>query len=346
MLQVFNRDHFAIETLDVRGKTISALNGLIAATEKPSAPLIGAVMILTAAACRFDDKDAYDTHSKGLEQLLELCKEQDSHSGLTPAASRAVFWLDLISSICHSAPRRVSHHSLPDQPIWSRRSSPKPLSTCPLPVGFSRHQSLIPDDLLDCLQDTSELQLKMKDSAYRRDYLLLDDMQASIESRLSFQGKSCRLFGDVAEMIRLAAFICCYCCWTDTWNSNVIPSKVAKLLLRKLESTLDMDGLEKKPKWEALNQKWQGHGDLLLWLVFVGAMVAWDKEFVVGLREGYGRVIQRVSDWVSGDVTRKMWSAEMLRAAREDFLCCDTWREKRLWSREWFVLEVTFGLVQ
>ena len=338
ILQAFNRNQCTVETIRLHGKMISAVNEEIAKSQRPSSALIGAVMILAAAACRFDDHDVYVMHSKGLAQLVKISELQ---SQLTPAIDRAMFWLDLISSICLDSPRMRSHRSLPNQPSWSRMWRPAPFE---LPVGLLRHQMLIPDELLDCLQDIVELQSMMKDQLYQRDHMLLDDMQASIESRLSFVGPECRLLGDMAEMIRLAAFICCYCCWTDMWDSNVIPSKVAKLLLRKLQSSIGTSELEASSA-EAVNKGWRNRGDLLLWLVFVGAMVSQGNEFVAGLRKGYGKLIEQISQWVSGPGNEQMWSLETLHAIRADFLYCDGWMEKRSQLREWFVLEVSFGLV-
>jgi hypothetical protein len=334
MLQVFNRNTCTLETVNLHGRMIAAINHDIE-VDATSAELIGAVMLLTASATRFDDFVSYSAHAQGLGQLLDMCDWQDS---LTPAAARSVFWLDLFSSICLNAPRRVSHHFLPDQPSWSRILPAENASQ--LPVGFCRHKSLLPDDLLDCLQDTVEMQTRMKNPACRKNYMLLDNMQASIESRLSFQGTVCRLFGSFAEMVRLAAFICCYCSWTDTWESNVVPSKVAKLLLDRLEKSLNLEC----PKGAISTAQWHSRGDLLLWLVFVGSVVAQGKEFVVGLRESYARIIDLISNWVSQDLDGRMWSRSMLEAVRNDFLYCDVWRQRRLPSREWFVLEVTFGL--
>lgn len=347
MLQIANRNNPTVETLYLESKTISHVNAELSQfAANPSPSLVGAVMLLKASAYRFDEVHAHATHSDGLTRLIELFHGQSSQSRLTPAAMRAAFWLDLFSSILLDSKRQLSHLSLPIQPCWTRSNFPHPELFSPyhLPAGFVRHRKLIPDDLLDCVQDVVELQSRMRDPVYRADFRLIDDMQASIESRLAFQGKACRLFGDLAEMARLAIFICTYCCWTDTWNSFAVPAKVASLLARRLHSFLGMSvdwtGTENN---ERFAQSWEQVGDLLLWLVLVGASVAQnERELVPGLKSSYAKIIRRLSDLISapGEGESCCWPT-MLAMMEQDYIDCKGWMKNRLQIREWFTLEIT-----
>ena len=174
----------------------------------------------------------------------------------------------------------------------------------------------------------------MADPVYRRDYMVLDDMQASIESRLSFQGKACRRFNEISEMIRLAAFICCYCCWMDTWNCKFIPAKVAESVLGMLEKSLyETD--------EAGINIWNNRMELLLWLVFVGASVTQhEKWYTVGLKVKYAALMRKASDWVAISELANQILHQSVKTSLEEFLYCDDWLDDRMRMREWFALEV------
>lgn len=93
---------------------------------------------------------------------------------------------------------------------------------------------MLSDELLNCIQDIVELQqivLRMKHSSIDR--LELSNRQASIESRLEFEGRACKTLGPVAECCCVAALITCWLSFTETvWDFYAFHSLSPRLLLR------------------------------------------------------------------------------------------------------------------
>ena len=218
--------------------------------------------------------------------------------------------------------RRLSHLALP-QVCWRREILPKMAKR--IPIGFAMHRKVLPDDLMDCIEDIVELQSQT--NHYASNDFHIDDMQASIESRLAFQGRACRTFGVVAECCRLAAYICCYVSFMETWANSFIPSRLSAMLLKLLSNSLG-------------TSVWSLRHNLLLWLAFVGSRIAdIDKGHVDDLRAQYGRLLVRIREEASS------WQGvgtcgNPLRSALRDFVYCRNWLPWRMNTREWFVLEM------
>jgi hypothetical protein len=372
MVQILDRGRITVESLNLKGKTVQLLNEKLASTlQCPDTLVIGAIMILKSVAYKYEDYAAHELHSHGLTMSLRACRT--NKTALTAAAARAVFWLDLFGNLLISSPRQLSHLSLPSQICWRRTISQNLDTRLALPPGFARHYDLLPHDLLDCILDTLELQRSLLTCPQKHEekYPQLDSMQASIESRLAIQRRACREFGRVAEAVRLAMFITCYQMWTETWESALLPSKIAAQLVDILE--VGLCGSTSRHTSQAStpaaagdeDSVWNTRRDLQLWLLFVGACAAeLDRGHVDGLRARYAHVLRRFHDLVIDDLISyrlssssleyffdnigetdvdsgpKYWK-KVFHAALDDFVYCDRWREPRLCVPEWFELETT-----
>jgi hypothetical protein len=221
--------------------------------------------------------------------------------------------------------RQISHMVLP-QVFWRREKITKMARR--IPIGFAMHRKVLPDDLMDCIEDIVELQSQT--IHYSSNDFHIDDMQASIESRLAFQGRACRKFGVVAECCRLAAYICCYISFMETWASSFIPSRLSAMLLKLLSNSLN-------------SSVWSLRHNLLLWLAFIGSCVAGlDRGHVDDLRAHYGRLLIRIHE-VASSWPGAGTCGNPLQSALRDFVYCRNWLQCRMNIKEWFVLELFLG---
>lgn len=239
IIQITNRGRPTIEGFTLQTRTFALLNEKLASPVMTiSSADIGAIMLLKTTAYKTFDLVAHDAHTRGLATVLKASSTRES--GLTPAAKRAVFWVDLLANVLVDSKRWMCHTDLPQKLVWNREKLPEPDSTA-LPAGFDRLRQDLPFGLLECVLDTVELQNYQEATDHvspSARYYRLDAMQASIESRLGLVAQDCRKRGVLAEAVRLAVFMCCYCSWMEIWNDSLIPCRVAQSLLDILEPTL------------------------------------------------------------------------------------------------------------
>lgn len=343
IVQASNRGKVTLEQLRLKSRTIAALHETIISRDNSlTAASVSTIMILRGVAYKWEDYATHELHAKGLAKAL-----QSTEDCLTPAARRALFWQDLFASILISAPRKLTHDSLPEQIHWKRCQK---VYDDAFPRGFLRHRAVLPDDLLDCIQDLVELQTaaakcEVQGSARQT---LLEPLQAHIESRLAFQTKPCESFGIVASSTRLALFIITYTSHMSTWDFSLIPGRIAEQLIRLLESTLysDLQGSDRR-----YCCMWSSRHDLLLWLLLVGATAAaHDGGVIEGLGDRYTRAIGAyrekvvVGCWSEIEQKYQVQTPEelssTLRSTLEDFVLTAGWAERRLNVPGWFELEL------
>ncbi|KAL7907749.1 hypothetical protein GGI35DRAFT_454717 [Trichoderma velutinum] len=237
IIQVINRGNLMLEGLSLQGRIFQLMKvKLTSRPEAVSPGVIGAIMLLKSTAYRTRNVVAHDVHARGLSDALKIVSRNGE--SLTPAALRAMFWLDLNAAVVVGSKRQMSHNDLPQKMSWQRERYSQLWHF--LPAGFARCRPKLPCELLACIVDVAELQTTLleKDlsqSPRASKFHELDAMQASIESRLEYQAQECRQHGVVAEAIRLGIFMCCYCSWTDTWNDGLVPCRLAEMLLDLLE---------------------------------------------------------------------------------------------------------------
>ena len=327
------------ESLLLQERTIQLLNEKLGSLHQCLYPAtIGAIMILKSVAIKFPDAHAHNTHSQGLIKALKLLNERGI--SMTPAAERAIFWLDLLGSMVVESKHQLGHTIFPLRLLWGRESNAAIIPQ--VPIGYRRHRDVLPNTLISCISDLAELQdwLELKALAllpHHAKYYQIDSMQASIESRLASQAQICQGFGLVAEATRLALFLCTYCSWTETWNSGLIPSRIAENLLSFLQSSLMCNRDDFKRTW------WQ-HMDLFLWTLLITSSVAdLDHEHTEELKSSQERLLHLVrvafQDWNLVDLKRT------LQSALHDFSYCSGWPARRYHIKERLLLELSIGLL-
>ncbi|KFZ25251.1 hypothetical protein V502_00265 [Pseudogymnoascus sp. VKM F-4520 (FW-2644)] len=340
-VQIVNRGTLTVEGHSLQKRIIELLNEKLTAPLQSLSPAtVGAVMILKATAYRSRDIVAHNTHSQGLTKMLEVINRTEN--SLTPAAQRAIFWLDLNAAVLIDSKRQMSHLDLPQTVNWQRGRCPDLAHS--LPIGFIRHRDTLPYGLLECISDIVELQVLLRIGTIARSphyakFHQLDAMQASIESRLAFQAHACMQLGVVTEAVRLGVFMCCYCSWMETWNDSLIPCRLAEKLLDILEPTAWLSS----PQFTRI---WLQHIDILLWLLLVVSSVAeLDQGRMEGLKSRQSRLVILASS-SSMDVFSSCSEVDLkdaLKNALQDFIYKDEWLPKRHYIKEWFELELSIS---
>ena len=122
--------------------------------------------------------------------------------------------------------RFFSHNTFPEI-RWDRDSLAGEASL--IPSGFLSHQELLPGELLLALSDLEALKESVQGPKSEHPSSFdIHRIQASIESRLvSVQGVT-RHFGAAAEAVRLAAYVCTYCVFTDIWEVSRFNAKISR----------------------------------------------------------------------------------------------------------------------
>lgn len=340
IIETMNRGTLMMEGLSLQGRIVQLINSkLTSRLEIISPGVIGAIMLLKSTAYRTRNIAAHDIHTRGLSEIM---KHVNSNGGcLTPAVLRAAFWLDLNAAIVVDSKRQMSHLDLPQMVSWRREECPQFWNL--LPVGFARHSHMLPYELLTCIVDIAELQATLfarnvPQTPHSSKFHELDAMQASIESRLAFQVQECRQHGVVAEAIRLAVFMCCYCSWTETWNDSLIPCRLAEMLLDLLEPTILLYPHQ-------LTTTWLQHVDILFWLLLVGSNVVMaERGDHLGLKSRQSCLIKSIacsSDTLCNDYGMNL--KQRLRDGLTDFIYADAWLRQRLYITDWSELELLFS---
>ena len=326
-VQIANRGAPTVEGQMLLEKTIQSMNRkLTSPNETFCSAAVGAIMLLKATAYKTYDLVAHDVHSRGLAKILDYVEK--SGFTLTPAARKALFWVDLTAVAFLDSERKMSHLDLP--PIrWRREIRPEVANN--LPVGFMRHRDAFPYVFPECIADLVEFQEHLREYRAARiprsqQYVQFDPMQASLESRLVFQALACREVGVLAEAVRLAVYICTYCSFMDTWNDSHLPCRLAM----KVYGFLGDESV------------WDGRIDLIFWLVFVSSSVAeLDDGQVEGLKARrdsmLGSVFRRLPYLVSND---QLDIKTALQRALNDFVYVDGWLERRSSIPLWHEFEL------
>ena len=134
-----------------------------------------------------------------------------------------------------------------------------------LPSGFEPIHELLPPELTEIIEDIQDLQETVESTESKtrksRVLLMIDNMQASIESRLVCLVVQTRNMGPIVESCRLACYICCFITFAEIWNGSFILEEIANELAKVLLETQD-------------DVCWDACRDLQLWLLCVGGVYA------------------------------------------------------------------------
>ncbi len=339
-VQIMNRGVPTEEGQLLQKKTIQLMNKKLSFPDETlCSAAVGAIMVLKATAYKTHDLIAHDMHAKGLAKVLDYVAK--TGSDLTLPARKALFWLDLNAAAYVGSERQMSHLDLP--PVRWRREIRPEAANC-LPAGFARHRDTFPYGLPECIADLEEFQAHLRE--YRKaqmrrsnQYVQLEPMQGSIESRLAFQAHACRRVGPLAEAARLAIYICAYCSWMDTWNDSLLPCRLAVKVFDFIDSILPPNLLDSKCAWH-------GRIDLTFWLIFISSSAAeLDDGQVEGIktrRNSMLKSISRMLPFLARD--SQMDLKTILRGALNDFIYVDGWLERRSSIPLWHKLEVDINV--
>lgn len=337
IIEAMGGETHKMEGLSLQRRIVQLMNSKVTSRPDSISPsVIGAIMLLKSTAYRTRDIAAHDVHTRGLSEILKLVK---NNSGcLTPAVMRAAFWLDLNAAMVVGSKRQMSHLDLPQRVSWRREEQSQLWQL--LPVGFVRYSHALPYELLACIVDIVELQATLcaENVPQAPKFHELDAMQASIESRLAFLVQECRQHGVVAEAIRLAIFMCCYCSWTETWNDRLIPCRLAEMLLDLLEPTILLYP-------QQLTTTWLHNLDILLWLLFVGSNVVMsERGDELNLKSRQSCLINSVTSLFDTLFNYEGINIrQRLDNGLADFIYADVWFRKRAYIKEWSKLELLFS---
>ena len=262
-VQIMNRGAITTEGLRLQRRTIKLLNEKLTLRTAFCTAAVGAIMVLKATAYKTNDSNGLRIHSQGLSQILEYADKIDLE--LTPAARNALFWIDLGASAYGDD---IVASPTPEIPklVWPRELCPQ---FAQLPVGFQRNERRLPLLLLECVADLVEFQAGLESRTTDQ----LGRMQASIELRLLNLAQTTRV-DPLAELVRLAVYICCYCSWMGTWNISILPVRLASKMMAIMEHP---SGL--------FSRLVDADVDLLLWLLFIcSSAVELDEGYVNDIR--------------------------------------------------------------
>ena len=255
---VETRGRITAEALTFKDDALRRLNKAISAAETAtSSSCIGTIMVLTGAEYRLGNRQAHETHMAGLVQIIKLC-----NSGLNEGIRRGLFWQDLIGAVMSGSKRFFTHDSF-EEIRWSRASGT--LAPFMLPPGFIANSDVLTEELTVVLEDLQALKTSLGSPDCKLSAFEIHRVQASIESRLFFLQPYAEAAGYITECCRLATYICSYCVFTDLWDGSLIPHKLAKCLGKLLLEVYE-------------DSCWASHIDLLLWMLFIGAISA-DAEY-------------------------------------------------------------------
>lgn len=337
IIEATDRGALKMEGSSLQGRIVQLMNNKLTSRPATISPgVIGAIMLLKSTAYRTRNIAAHNVHTRGLSEILKVVNNNGGY--LTPAVLRAAFWLDLNAAIVVGCKRQMSHLDLPQRVSWQREERPQFWRL--LPVGFARYSHALPYELLACIVDIVELQAALcagnvPQSSQAPKFHELDAMQASIESRLAFQVQECREYGVVAEAVRLASFMCCYCSWTETWNDGLIPCRLAEMLLDLLEPTILLYPHQ-------LTATWLQHLDILIWLLLAGSNVIMSEGGdQLGLKSRQSCLVNSVTSLFDTLCSYDgMNLGQQLQDGLTDFIYADVWLRQRLYIKEWSELEL------
>lgn len=140
---------------------------------------------------------------------------------------------------------------------------------CCLPSGFLQAAFALNSELLVAMSEIDALSSLVQRSRLANEVILsateVDNIQASIESRLYNLRTRPIASSSIVMSCSLAAHICCYLVSTEIWSSTFIPTQLSLQLSHVLPRTIS------EPVWE-------DNVDLILWIIFVGGAFAEDPK--------------------------------------------------------------------
>lgn len=322
-VQILNRGTVTTESLQLQRMTIRYMNEKLALTTAFCTAAVGAIMMLKATAYKLGDTVGLEIHTKGLKQILKYIEKTDLK--LSPAAMDALFWVNLGAAAYSESDQAtmIDVEAIPELP-WAVEQPRIFL----IPKGFQRHQDWVSQSLLECVANLTEFQGALNKTNHEK----LGAMQASIELQLLRQAQDYNDNG-LAELIRLALYICTYCSWFSTWKCSLLPSRLSYKMIVLFEQY----------EGELTAYTMSEHIDLLFWLLFTCSIAA-------DLDEGYVDLIRSQRDATLlkyGEILApndynneyKVMMSDALSRGLQDYVYVAGWVDQRHQVPAWHMFE-------
>ncbi|KIW38615.1 hypothetical protein, variant [Exophiala oligosperma] len=292
------------ESLHLKGRAIECLHEALPRDNTTVRSLsICAILMLCHAASRSGEHNEYAAHSEGLYRLMQVCRS--SGSALPSDVLRAVFWHDLTGAGISGAPRRFSEE---------------------LPFGFVSHEDVIHHDTLLCIKEIIGLQKMVAMNSIQP--VAVDNIRASIVSRLVVLPQASENLGPVSECCRLAAYVVCHLCCKEARAHAYVPVSLSEKLAQVLHDTIR-------------DEAWNLRHDLLLWLVFVGASASrYPGDALLAPNPQYQQIMEIILQLANTWVKRREGDL-VLQIAKAGFMYSDDWIARRHSIPSWTELERT-----
>lgn len=315
-----------VQSLGLQGRAIQSVRRkMLTSSENLQHPDVGAILLLQGVAYRWGDVQSHEAHSQGLVHVRKCFQVRESC--LTAFGERGMFWQDLSASLLIGS-ARYGTPFYPPAVRWRREQQPTP--PCTLPKGFELHADVLPPVILDCVSDIVEMQALVASQEaggpLKFDRMLVDDMQASIESRLAWDLPECPTLDPVAECVRLASLLTCFLTFNQTWPHSLVPAQLGrKLRDGLLDSMYDTD--------------WLARRDLQLWCFFVGLNAMASRPTICNdARASWAEPVRLFQeDFIA--FRQHSEDDHWTDRALTDFIYCDKWLQDRKKVWEWRVLE-------
>ena len=325
ILQTIHKGNTTFTALTLRGRALRNLqNSLLAMPKSLTHAEVGAVLVLHGAAYRWKDYEGHKAHSSAL-MYVRGC-HTTSTPCLTPLGMRAMFWQELTASLVLRSTWQAGGLDMP-QVHW-RRESPAPRLQSSLPIGFVNHADILPLTIRDCVEDILEMRetINALDLLQHANSLHIDNMLASIESRLGWGRPEYGPPGSVAECVRLALLITCFLSFSEVWANSLIPSRLSENLLDRLTSSMQ-------------DVEWVSRRDMQLWCVLAGSSVTiLEPCFVESLPQRWQRLLNEFRTSFKRSSSLEMNATSMTRALTV-FVHCEWWISMRANIKGWLALE-------
>ena len=327
------------ESLELQKKALRGLRRkMLTSFESLSPADIGSVLILQGVAYRWNDIEAYEIHTQALLHIrkpwqMQMPMPTEEASCWTQLIMRAMFWQDLTAALVIGSKRHADACFSIPRPRWRRATSPTPFPSPP--AGFKANADIIPAQLLHCIEDIIEMQeltslplLKVDADAFA-----IDNMQASIESRLAWDTADCAPLTPISDCVRLATLITCFLAFNKTWANSLVPSLLSDMLLKRFAGCIT-------------DQAWEGRRrrPLQVWCALAGSFVTtlpyhaverlgerWSETLLV-LATVCGQGRSRTAETEGGGV-------DYMHEALTKFVYCDGWVLERRRIKGWRQLE-------
>ncbi|KAH8678548.1 putative N-ethylmaleimide reductase [Xylariales sp. PMI_506] len=268
---------FDYDCLTYQSQALKSIRTRMESPDKAtSESTLAAIILLAGIEAQLRIPFNVQFHMGAIQQLLNISETRGVL--LSDEIKRAIFWQDLNSAVMVGSSRIVDHTTFVEL-HWKR--DPCTPNAFVLPPGFEKRSHLLTAEFIEVLKDIHALQCIRDHARFGAEDKIsmrqIDNHQASIQSRLvGLPTVSCFL-----DCCQLGVYLCSALLRCKLWPASVISPHLSSQLLRKLQQANSYS-------------VWNGHFDVIMWLLHVGGAFSPSKD----IRSGYAAllVLNRKSD--------------------------------------------------